>query len=65
MSPKEIWEAYSNHTVRQSVHPNVRHAFCLVHISFESQIDKWMYLGMTECSVPLSGHCDLDLRHSF
>ena len=34
MPPKELWEAYSNRTVRQSVRPCVRPASCPVHISY-------------------------------
>ena len=34
MPPKELWEAYSNRTVRPSVHQSVRPASCPVHISY-------------------------------
>ena len=62
MPPKELWEAYSNRTVRPSVHP----ASCPVHISYilrgrNSKFGVLMHLGMTECRIPFSGHCDLDL----
>ena len=33
MPPKELWEAYSNRTVRPSVRQSVRLS-CLVHISY-------------------------------
>ena len=33
-APKELWEAYSNRTVRQSVRVSVRPASCPVHISY-------------------------------
>ena len=33
MTPKELWEAYSNHTVRPSVRPSVPLS-CHVHISY-------------------------------
>ena len=62
MPPKELWEAYSNRTVR----PCVRPASCPMHISFilwgrNSKFGVWIHLGMAECRVPFSGHCDLDL----
>ena len=47
--------------VRPSVPLRVR---CISPIFFEVKIPKfdvWMHLGMTECHVPFSGHCDLDL----
>ena len=58
MPPKELWEAYSNRTVRP--------ASCPVHISYillsrNSKFGVWMHRGMGECRVPFSGHCDLDL----
>ena len=34
MPPKELWEAYSNRTVRPCVRPCVRPASCPVHISY-------------------------------
>ena len=45
---------------------SVRPAACPVHISYilvgrNSKFKVWMHLGMAECSVPFSGHCDLDL----
>ena len=41
-----------------------------VHISYilwggNSKFGMWMHLGMAECNVPFSGHCDLDLKLSF
>ena len=62
MPPKELWEAYSNSTVRTSIRP----ASCLVHNSHilrgrNSKFGVWMHLGMVECRVPFSGHSDLDL----
>ena len=53
-------------SVRPSVSPSVRPASCPVHISYilssrNSKFGVWMHLGMTECRVPFSGHCDLDL----
>ena len=58
MPPNELWEAYSNHTVRP--------ASCPVHISYilwgrNSKFGVWMHLGIVECHVPFLGHCDLDL----
>ena len=120
MPPKELWEAYSNRTVRPSVPlrvrclspiffevgipnlvcgcilgwqsvayhfwvfltltftselvfivitvsvcPSVRPASCTVHISYilgrNYKFDVWMHLGMAECRISFSGHCDLDL----
>ena len=62
MPPKELWEAYSNRTVCP--------ASCPVHISYilwgrNSKFGVWMHLGMAECRIPFSGHCDLDLWLSF
>ena len=56
MPPKELWEAYSNRTVR----PSVRPASCPVHISYillgrNSKFGVWMHLGMAKCHVPFSG----------
>ena len=69
MPPKELWEAYSNRTVRPSVSPSVP-LWCPVHISYilwgsNSKFGVWIHLGMAECRVPFSGHCDLDLWPSF
>ena len=69
MPPKELWEAYSNRTVCPSVSPSVPLS-CPVHISYilwgrNSKFGVWIYLGMAECRVPFSGHCDLDLWPSF
>ena len=73
MPPKELWEAYSNRTVRPSISPSVRPSVspsvplsCPVHISYilwgrNSKFGVWIHLGMAECRVPFSGHCDLDL----
>ena len=48
-----------------SVHPSVSLCvLCISPIFFEVGILKfgvWMHLGMAECRVPFSGHCDLDL----
>ena len=60
MPPKELWESYSNRTVRPSV------PLCPVHISYilwgrNSKFAVWMHLGMAKCRVPFLGHCDLDL----
>ena len=49
---------------------SVRPALCPVHISYilwgrNSKFGVWMHLGMAECRVPFSGHCDLDLWLSF
>ena len=61
MPPKELWEAYSNRTVRlsfrSSVRPSVRPALCPVHISLilwgrNSKFGVWIHLGMAECLVP-------------
>ena len=65
MPPKELWEAYSNRTVRLSVRPSVPLS-CPVHISYilwgrNFKFGKWIHLGMAECRIPFSGHCDLDL----
>ena len=62
MPPKELWEAYSNHTVRP--------ASCPVHISYilcgtNPKLGVWMQLGIAECRIPFSGHCYLDLWPSF
>ena len=80
MPPKELWGAYSNCTVRPSVRPCVcpcvRPAFvsvplsCPVDISYilwgrNFKLGVWMHLGMAECRIPFSGHCDLDLWPSF
>ena len=69
MPPKELWEAYSNRTVRPSVRVSVP-LLCPVHISYilwgrNSKFGVWIHLGMGECRVPFSGHCDLDLWPSF
>ena len=73
MPPKELWEAYSNRTVRPSVRQTIRQSVslsvplsCPVHISYilwgrNSKFGVWIHLGMAECRVPFSGHCDLDL----
>ena len=61
MPPKELWEAYSNRTVRPSVPLRV---WSISPIFFEVGIPKfgvWMHLGETKCRVPFSGHCDRDL----
>ena len=65
MPPKELWEAYSNRTVRPSVSPSVPLS-CPVHISYilwgrNSKFGVWIHLGMAECRVPFLGHCDLNL----
>ena len=65
MPPKELWEVYSNRTVRPSMCPSVPLS-CPVHISYillgrKSKFGVWIHLGMSECRVPFSGHCDLDL----
>ena len=54
-------------SVRQSVRPPVRPASCPVHISFilwgrNSNFGMWIHLGMAECRVPFSCHCDLELN---
>ena len=56
MPPKELWEAYSNRTVRPSVRPSVPLS-CPVHISYilwgrNSKFGVWIHLGMAECRVP-------------
>ena len=56
-------------SVRPSVSPSVRQSVplsCPVHISYilwgrNSKFGVWIHLGMAECRVPFSGHCDLDL----
>ena len=53
-------------SVRPFVCQSVRPASCPVHISYilwgrNSKFDLWMHLGMAECRVPFSGHCDHDL----
>ena len=45
---------------------SVRPASCPVHIFYilrgrNSKFGVWMHLGMAECRIPFSGHCDLDL----
>ena len=57
-------------SVRVSARVSVRPASCPVHISYilwgrNSKFGVWMHLGMTECRVTFSGHCDLDLWPSF
>ena len=52
-------------SVRPSVSPSVPLS-CPVHISYilwgrNSKFGVWIHLGMAECRVPFSGHCDLDL----
>ena len=52
--------------VRQSVPPSLCPTSCPVHISYillgrNSKFGVWMHLGMAECHIPFSGHCDLDL----
>ena len=69
-APKELWEAYSNHTVRPSVCPSLPSASCLVHISHilwdkSPKFGVCMHFGMAECRVSFSGHCDLDLWPTF
>ena len=59
MPPKELWEAYSNCTVRPSRF--VSGAYLLYSSRWNSKFGAWMHLGMAECRVPFSGHCDLDL----
>ena len=58
MPPKELWEAYSNRTVRPSVSPSVPLS-CPVHISYillgrNSKFGVWIH-PMAECSVPFFG----------
>ena len=43
---------------------------CPEHISYihcgrNSKFRVWMHLGIAECHVPFTGHCDLDQRPSF
>ena len=43
---------------------------CPEHISYiildrNPKFGLWMHLGMVECRVPFTGHCDLDLLPSF
>ena len=71
MPPKELKEAYSNRTVRPSVrvtvrvsvrpcvHPSRFRVPSISPIFFE--VGVWMHLGMAECRIPFSGHCDLEL----
>ena len=41
-------------------------AYLLYYLRRESQIwCVWMHLGMVECLLPFTGHCDLDLWPSF
>ena len=52
-------------SIRPSVRPSVPLS-CLLHISYilcgrNSKFGVWIHLGMAECRVPFSGHCDLDL----
>ena len=49
---------------------SVRPTSCPVHISYilrgrNTKFGVWMHLGMGQCHVPFSGHCDLDLWLSF
>ena len=44
---------------------SLRSASCPVHISYillgrNSKFGVWIHLGMAECLVKFSGHCDLD-----
>ena len=59
MPPKELWEAYSNRTVRPSRFMSGAYSYILS--GRNSKFGVWMHLGMAECPVPFSGHCDLDL----
>ena len=36
-------------------------AYLLYYFKLESQIGVWMHLGIVECRIPWSGHCELDL----
>ena len=47
-------------SIRQSIHPSrfVSGAYPLYR---NPKFGVWMHLGMAECRVPFSGHCDLDL----
>ena len=52
-------------SVRPSVRPSVLLS-CPVNISYilwgrNSKFGVWMHLGMAECRVPFSGHCDINL----
>ena len=63
--PKELWEAYSNHTVRSLCLSSVPlRVQCISPIFFEVGIPNfcvWMHLGMAKCHIPSLGHCILDL----
>ena len=68
LSLEILWEAYI--VITLSVCPSVRPALCSVHISYilwgrNSRFGVWMQLGMAECHISFSGHCDLDLWLSF
>ena len=66
MPPKELWEAYSNHTANPAVHPSVRPASCPVHISYilwgrNFKFGVWMHIEIAKNLVIFSDHFDLDL----
>ena len=44
-----------------SVRPShfMSRAYLLYFLGRNSKLGVWMHLGMTECCVPFSGHCDL------
>ena len=67
MSPKELFTAYSKHTVCPSINPSVHPSYFVssAYISYilggrNPKFDSWMYLGMTDCCILFWGHCDLD-----
>ena len=60
------WNTCSFYARRHIVCPLVRPALCPVHIFYilegrNPKFGVWMHLGMAECRVQLSGHCDLEL----
>ena len=61
MPSKEVWEAYSNLTVRLSVPLFVSGAYLLYSLGRNPIFGEWMHLGMAECRLPFLGHCNIDL----
>ena len=62
-APKELSE---NIVIVLSIGQSVPPALCRVYLSYilsgrNPIFGVWMHLGMVECRVSFSGHCDLDL----
>ena len=64
MPPKELWEAYSNRTVRPCVRPSRFRVQSISPIFFEVGIPNLVcgcILGWRSVAYHFLGHCDLDL----